>query len=107
MNGIRRIQQGILTVILSCTMPAAARCAEGALAGLPSKAGPHVEKVKQLGDNEWLELGQPAPDRQWGRARGRSWMAAMPLAVPIAASLPSSAASRRSIIVTVGFEKRL
>jgi hypothetical protein len=34
-------------------------------------------------------------------------MAAMPLAVPMAASLPSSAARRRSIIVTVGFEKRL
>ena len=31
----------------------------------------------------------------------------MPLAVPMQASLPSSAASRRSIIVTVGLVKRL
>ncbi len=36
-----------------------------------------------------------------------SRMAAMPLAVPMQASVPSSAASRRSIIVTVGFENRV
>src|SRR5206468_12271792 len=58
----------------------AARGAEGPLHGLPSKPGPHVEKVRKLGDNEWLELGQPAADPKWGRARGRSWCAAMPVA---------------------------
>jgi hypothetical protein len=31
----------------------------------------------------------------------------MPLDVPMAACVPSSAARRRSIIVTVGLEKRL
>ena len=36
-----------------------------------------------------------------------SRIAAMPLAVPMQPPLPSSAARRRSIIVTVGFEKRL
>src|SRR5262249_37088551 len=39
---------------------------------------PHIDKIRGLGDNEWLELGQPAADPKWGRARGRSWNAAMP-----------------------------
>jgi hypothetical protein len=50
------------------------------LKDLPSKPGPHVEKIKSLADNTWLELGQPAADPDWGRARGRSWCAAMPVA---------------------------
>src|SRR5438067_10812640 len=29
------------------------------LAGLPSKPGPHIDKLKALGDNEWLNLGSP------------------------------------------------
>src|SRR5262245_7027616 len=51
----------------------------GPLADLPSRPGPHVEKVKALGSNQWLALGQPAADPAWGRARGRSWCAAMPV----------------------------
>ena len=54
--------------------------AQGALAALPSKPGPHVERIKALQDNSWLELGPPAPDAKWGRARGRSWTSEMPLA---------------------------
>ncbi len=50
------------------------------LAGLPSTPGAHVEKIKALGDNAWLELGSPAPDPKWGRARGRSWNTLMPFA---------------------------
>jgi len=53
---------------------------EGPLAGLPSAAGPHIEKIRALGDNAWLNLGSPAPDPKWGKARGRSWSSRMPYA---------------------------
>jgi hypothetical protein len=49
----------------------------GPLKGLPSKPGPHLAKIAALGDNEWLDLGAPAPDPKWGKARGRSWCAPM------------------------------
>jgi hypothetical protein len=52
----------------------------GPLAGLPSRPGPHIDKIKALGDNEWLELGAPAPDPKWGQGRGRSWGCNMPYA---------------------------
>ena len=52
----------------------------GALSQLPSPPGPHVEKIKALSDQSWLDLGPPAPDPKWGRACGRSWTAKMPLA---------------------------
>lgn len=46
----------------------------GHLTGLPSKPeGEHIAKIKALGDNSWLNLGQAAADPQWGVARGRSW----------------------------------
>src|SRR3954467_13906543 len=45
----------------------------GPLADFPSKPGPHVEKIKALGDNEWLKLGAPAADPKWGKARGSAW----------------------------------
>jgi hypothetical protein len=48
------------------------------MADLPSKHGPHIKKIQALGDNSWLELGAPEPDPNWGKARGRSWCAAMP-----------------------------
>src|SRR5262245_24409981 len=54
--------------------------AKGHLAGLPSAEGPHIAKIRALGDNEWLNLGKPAPDPQYGPGRGRSWGARMPLA---------------------------
>ena len=38
-----------------------------------------------LADNSWLELGMPAADPKWGRARGRAWTARMPLAPNCAA----------------------
>src|SRR5262249_20093944 len=49
----------------------------GLLVGLPSKPGPLLEKIKALGDNEWLELGTPAADPNWGKGRGRSWSSRM------------------------------
>jgi hypothetical protein len=53
---------------------------QGPLVGLPSKPGPHIEKIKALGDNEWLNLGSPAPDPKWGKALGRSFSYKMPYA---------------------------
>lgn len=50
------------------------------LANLPSKPGPHIERIKALKDNEWLELGTPESDPQWGTARGRSWSTNQPAA---------------------------
>jgi hypothetical protein len=45
----------------------------GPLVGLPSRPGPHIEKVRSLGDGQWLNLGQPEADPKWGQGRGRSW----------------------------------
>ena len=47
------------------------------LAGLPSPRGEHVAKFSAIGDDGWLDLGEPAPDPKWGSARGRSWAAKM------------------------------
>ena len=52
----------------------------GPLAELPSQPGKHIAKIKALKAGEWLELGAPKADPKWGRARGRSWTAQMPLA---------------------------
>jgi hypothetical protein len=46
---------------------------QGVLAGLPSTPGPHIARIKALGDGQWLKLGPPAPDPKWGHGRGRSW----------------------------------
>jgi len=46
---------------------------KGPLVALPSKPGPYIDKIKALGDNQWLKLGAPAPDPKWGKARGSSW----------------------------------
>ncbi len=56
---------------------------KGPLAGLPSPPGPHVEKIKALGDNQWLNLGSPVPDPTWGAGRGRSWSCKMPCATDL------------------------
>jgi hypothetical protein len=53
---------------------------KGPLAELPSQPGAHLEKIKALGDNQWLNLGAPAADPKWGKARGRSWSANQPAA---------------------------
>ncbi len=71
----------LLSVCALCLATAAAMAGEagkeaapaGPLAGLPSAPGPHIEKIKALGDNEWLDLGQPAPDPKWGLAEGRGY----------------------------------
>ena len=56
------------------------------LAGLPSAPGPHIDKIKALPDNTWLNLGSPAADRKWGKGRGRSWSAHMAYAPDLKAA---------------------
>jgi len=55
----------------------------GPLATLPSKPGPHIEKIKAMGDHAWLDIGQPAPDPKFGQGRGRSWCAQMSYAADL------------------------
>ncbi|MFW6107972.1 MAG: hypothetical protein ACOC70_02105 [bacterium] len=54
--------------------------AAGPLADYPSEPGPHLEKVRALGPNEWLDLGKPKPDPKYGAAQGRSWSRKMAFA---------------------------
>ena len=63
----------VLVATLTVGLTLYAQDKKGPLAELPSKPGPHVEKIKALGDNEWLKLGAPAADPKWGKARGSSW----------------------------------
>jgi hypothetical protein len=63
----------VFTAVASTPTTLFAQDKKGPLAELPSKPGSHVEKIKALGDNEWLKLGAPAADPKWGKARGSSW----------------------------------
>ncbi len=79
---IRRTRR-LLTTALGMSLLLASRLSAqnaGPLADLPSAAGPHIDKIKNLADNTWLSLGAPAGDPKWGPARGRSWGAPMPYA---------------------------
>ncbi len=57
----------------SAAEPAVPAKAGNPLAALPSKPGPHLEKIKALGDDAWLDLGSPEPDPKWGKSRGRAF----------------------------------
>jgi len=61
------------TAVASTSLTLFAQDKKGPLAELPGKPGAHVEKIKALGDDEWLKLGAPAADPKWGKARGSSW----------------------------------
>ncbi len=63
-------------------LAAAAFGAPGPLAGPPSPPGAHLARVRALGDNQWVNLGAPAADPRWGRARGRTWGAKAFMAAP-------------------------
>jgi hypothetical protein len=74
------------------TRPAGKLEIKGPLAGLPSAAaGPHVERVKGLGDDQWVNLGSPAADPVWGRRRGASWTPRMAYAGELRAALVTGA----------------
>lgn len=62
-----------LAACFTVSLTAFAQDKKGPLAELPSKPGARVEKIKALGDNQWLGLGAPAADPRWGKARGSSW----------------------------------
>ena len=71
------------TVILAAVLVAglalaASRAGEpkerkGPLAELPSEPGEHIGKIEALGEGQWLNLGAPKPDPEWGIARGRAY----------------------------------
>ena len=64
-----RLPRALLAAWLCLPGLTAARGADNPLQGLPSKPGPHIEKIRKLGDNAWLELGQPAADPKGPGAR--------------------------------------
>ncbi len=67
--------------IMCFNIAGAAEQRKGPLKDLPSEPkGEHLEKIKALGDNEWVNLGEPAADPKWGEADGRSWAPRMPYA---------------------------
>ncbi len=63
----------VVTAVADPSSPLCAQDKKGPLADLPTKPGAHVEKIKALGENEWLNLGAPAADPKWGKARGSAW----------------------------------
>jgi hypothetical protein len=64
-----------IAALMVVLIPVSLNAAEpkGPLADLPSKPGPHVQKIRALGDGEWLDLGKAKPDAKWGLARGRAY----------------------------------
>ena len=66
-------REAVLLAVVLCASPVLAAERTNPLNGLPGKPGPHVAKIKALGDNAWLSLGKPAADPKWGVARGRAW----------------------------------
>src|SRR6516165_11720213 len=80
------LRQGSLATLAFAA--ASGRAAEPAspLAGLPSKPAAHIEKIKVLGDDKWLNLGSPTADPKWGKGRGRSWSARMAYAPDLRAA---------------------
>jgi hypothetical protein len=75
-----KIRIGMAVAITVLGASAAHADPVGPLAALPSKPGPHIEKIRAMADGTWLSLGSPAADPKWGKARGRAWSAPMPYA---------------------------
>ena len=73
-GGALKLAAGEPAKPVALAAPSSAKQArKGPLAALPSAPGPHIAKIKALGDNQWLNLGAPAADPKWGKARGSSW----------------------------------
>ena len=45
----------------------------GPLAAMPSAPGLHIDRIKAMDNDSWLDLGKPAPDPRWGMGYGRSY----------------------------------
>jgi hypothetical protein len=75
---VRRCLESSWVACLPVIFPALA--AGSPLAEAPSADGPHVAQIRAMQAGNWLELGPPSPDPQWGSARGRTWSAKMPAA---------------------------
>lgn len=59
------------------------------LVGLPSKEGPHIQKIMEMKDNSWLNLGQATacdrfPNKKF--ANGRAWASKMTFASSLGGS---------------------
>src|SRR5262245_8828718 len=52
----------------------------GPLAALPSNPGPVLARLVALPDRQFVNLGNPAADAKWGKARGRTWCSFMAVA---------------------------
>ena len=63
----------VFAAFFTVSLPVFAQDRKGLLAEMPSKPGAHIDKIKAMGDNQWLNLGVPAADPKWGKARGSSW----------------------------------
>ncbi|MEQ8785225.1 MAG: hypothetical protein RIC55_02965 [Pirellulaceae bacterium] len=70
---MRRLLLAMLLLLLILFVAKETRGEAPPLKDLPSAPGPHVAKIKALGDGEWLLLGAPAPDPTWGPAPGRAY----------------------------------
>ena len=76
----------IMALVHATELVKANKIVKGPLAGLPSAPGVHLDKIKTLADDSWLNLGTPAPDSKYGTARGRSWTPKMPYASELRAA---------------------
>lgn len=69
-----RLLSAVLAVVLASWSEAGQKAGKnGPLADLPSPPGPHVTKIKAMKDGDWLMLGPPRHDPQWGAAPGRAY----------------------------------
>ena len=64
---------GALGIDLSSALALTLGSRSGPLAGLPSNPGSHVAAIRAMAPGDWLDLGEPAPDPNHGRATGRSY----------------------------------
>src|SRR5262249_38632190 len=80
------LRQGGLAPLAFATPNGRAAEPASPLADLPSNPRPHIEKIKALKDNEWLNVGSPAADPKWGKGRGRSWSSRMAYAPDLKAA---------------------
>jgi hypothetical protein len=71
------LKQSSMAALALASGSTAAEENKSPLAGLPSASGAHVDKIKALPDNTWLNLGSPAADPKWGKGRGRGWSSRM------------------------------